>query len=154
MKYLKKFETMLEFMDQMEFINNCIEIFGEDNKLEINEYLGESFIINVAIVRSEFHSDVYNKTIKSKNTYVYYKVKLKKDNDYSTNVTDILVNKSEEFVDGIEKLLQDKFSSYEFQKDFLTKFPNRYKDLEFVGYNEDIKKEFEHLFNADEMGLL
>jgi len=47
-----------------------------------------------------------------------------------------------------------KFRSYEYQKEFLTKTPEKYNDLESVGYVNGIKEEFDWLFNAIDMGLM
>ena len=47
-----------------------------------------------------------------------------------------------------------KFGKYEYQKEFLTETPEKYKDLEPIGYNERIKEEFDWLFNAADMGLM
>ena len=49
---------------------------------------------------------------------------------------------------------EEKFRSYEYQKDFLTKYPERYKDLIYLGYDPKIKEEFDWLFNASDMGLM
>jgi len=49
---------------------------------------------------------------------------------------------------------QEKFSSYEFQKDFLTETPEKYKDLIHIGFHYKIKDEFDWLFNAIDMGLM
>ena len=157
MKYLKKFEDLVDFMIQMDFIERCIKLFGENDILYINEYIinyefnqlgDESYIVDVKIKYSEYRN------IKTKNVFVDLKVKIRKDSDSLTSISDILNNRSQEFVDSIEKLIREKLTSYEFQKEFLTKYPNKVKDLEHVGYNEDIKKEFEHLLSGDEMGLL
>ena len=48
----------------------------------------------------------------------------------------------------------DNFSSFEFQKEFLTKFPEKLKYLEFFGYADGIEELFPHLFDMDELGLL
>ena len=47
-----------------------------------------------------------------------------------------------------------KFGSYEYQKEFLANTPEKYKDLEILGYNVKIKDEFDWLFNAADMGLM
>jgi len=47
-----------------------------------------------------------------------------------------------------------KFRSYKFQKEFLTNTPEKYKDLEVIGYHTKIKEEFDWLFNASDMGLM
>lgn len=49
---------------------------------------------------------------------------------------------------------EEEFRSYDFQKDFLTKTPEKYKDLEYLGYNKQIKEEFDWIFNASDMGLM
>jgi hypothetical protein len=49
---------------------------------------------------------------------------------------------------------KQKFGSYKYQKEFLTNTPEKYKDLEPIGYNEKIKEEFDWLFNAIDMGLM
>jgi len=47
------------------------------------------------------------------------------------------------------------FESFEFQKKFLTEFPEKYNDiLLYFGYADGIKEEFDWLFNAVEMGLM
>jgi len=51
-----------------------------------------------------------------------------------------------------EQLL--KFGSYEYQKEFLNNTPEKYKDLEPIRYNKQIKEEFDWLFNAIDMKLL
>jgi len=47
-----------------------------------------------------------------------------------------------------------KFSSYKYQKEFLTENPEKYKDLEPIGYDDQIIEEFDWLFNAANMGLM
>jgi hypothetical protein len=49
---------------------------------------------------------------------------------------------------------KEKFGSYEYQKIFLTNTPEKYKDLEPIGYNKQILEEFDWLFNAADMGLM
>jgi len=51
-------------------------------------------------------------------------------------------------------LQKEKFGSYKFQKEYLTNNPEKYKDLEPIGYLEKIKEEFDWLFNAIDMGLM
>jgi hypothetical protein len=46
------------------------------------------------------------------------------------------------------------FLTYDFQKEFLTNHPEKYKDLEPIGYNKKIKEEFDWLFNAIDMELM
>ena len=47
-----------------------------------------------------------------------------------------------------------KFYSYEYQKEYLTNSPEKYKDLEPIGFNNQIKEEFDWLFNAIDMKLM
>jgi len=47
-----------------------------------------------------------------------------------------------------------KFGSYKYQKEYLTNTPEKYKDLEPIGYNKQILEEFDWLFNAADMGLM
>jgi Leucine-rich repeat (LRR) protein len=49
---------------------------------------------------------------------------------------------------------KEKFGSYEYQKEYLTESPEKYKDLEYIGFNKQIKEEFDWLFNAIDMGLM
>jgi hypothetical protein len=49
---------------------------------------------------------------------------------------------------------KEKFGSYEYQKEYLTNSPEKYKDLEPIGFNDKIKDEFDWLFNAIDMGLM
>ena len=46
------------------------------------------------------------------------------------------------------------FSSYDFQKVFLTQNIENYLDLEPIGYNDEIKIEFDYLFSGGDIGLL
>jgi hypothetical protein len=48
----------------------------------------------------------------------------------------------------------DKFSSFEFQKEFLTKHPEKFENLKHIGYADGIEELFPHLFDMDELGLL
>jgi len=48
----------------------------------------------------------------------------------------------------------EEFGDYEYQKEFLTETPEKYRDLEPIGFNEDILEEFDWLFNAIDMGLM
>jgi len=48
----------------------------------------------------------------------------------------------------------EKFKTYEFQKEFLTKDDSRWEDLKPFGINEKLKKEFSWIWDAGEMGLL
>jgi len=52
------------------------------------------------------------------------------------------------------KKQDEKFGSYEYQKKFLTTNPEKYKDLEYFGFPEEIKEEFDWLFNAIDMELM
>jgi Leucine-rich repeat (LRR) protein len=49
---------------------------------------------------------------------------------------------------------KEKFYSYEYQKEYLTNSPEKYKDLEPIGFNDKIKDEFDWLFNAIDMELM
>jgi len=49
---------------------------------------------------------------------------------------------------------KEKFGSYEYQKEYLTNTPEKYKDLEPIGFNKQIKDEFDWLFNAIDMELM
>jgi Leucine-rich repeat (LRR) protein len=49
---------------------------------------------------------------------------------------------------------KEKFGSYKYQKEFLTNTPEKYKDLEPIGFNDQIKEEFDWLFNAIDMELM
>jgi len=60
---------------------------------------------------------------------------------------------------NIDKLISDaneikEKCSYEYQKEFLTENPEKYKDLEYFGYAPGIKEEFDWLFNAIDMKLM
>ena len=80
-------------------------------------------------------------------------------NDWSSPIPYNLIEKY-----NLLDLLKDKlyteeqkeyFGSYEYQKEYLTNTPEKYKDLDIpIGYNEQIKEEFDWLFNAIDMGLL
>ena len=48
----------------------------------------------------------------------------------------------------------DKFSSFEFQKEFLENEPENYLDLKPFGYANGIEELFPHLFDMDELGLI
>ena len=48
----------------------------------------------------------------------------------------------------------DKFSSFEFQKEFLESEPENYLDLKPFKYAKGIEELFPHLFDMDELGLL
>ena len=48
----------------------------------------------------------------------------------------------------------DKFSSFEFQKEFLENEPENYLDLKPIGYSKGIEELFPHLFDMDELGLI
>jgi len=59
--------------------------------------------------------------------------------------------------DIAEKLyneLRNIYGTYEYQKEYLTETPEKYKDLEAIGYNKQILEEFDWLFNAADMGLI
>ena len=45
---------------------------------------------------------------------------------------------------------EEKFGSYEFQKEFIEKYPFRIKDLEPIGVDPKIKKEYAYLFDFDQ----
>jgi hypothetical protein len=48
----------------------------------------------------------------------------------------------------------DKFSSFEYQKEFLEREPENFIDLKPIGYANGIEKLFPHLFDMDELGLI
>jgi hypothetical protein len=52
------------------------------------------------------------------------------------------------------QLQVDKFSSFEFQKDFLEREPENFMDLKPFGYAKGLEELFPHLFDMDELGLL
>ena len=47
-----------------------------------------------------------------------------------------------------------KFSSFEYQKEFLEREPENYLDLKPLGYAKGIEELFPHLFDMDELGLI
>ena len=47
-----------------------------------------------------------------------------------------------------------KFTSFEFQKEFLEREPENYFDLKPIGYANGIEDLFPHLFDMDELGLI
>jgi len=49
---------------------------------------------------------------------------------------------------------KEKFSSYDFQKEFLNEYPEKYLELEPFGYASGIKEEFKWIFDAVNMGLM
>jgi hypothetical protein len=59
-----------------------------------------------------------------------------------------------ELTDLYTKEQKEKFGSYEYQKEYLTNSPEKYKDLEPIGYDHQIREEFDWLFNAIDMGLM
>jgi len=58
------------------------------------------------------------------------------------------------FINLYNKEQLEKFGTYEYQKEFLTNTPEKYKDLIHIGFNKKIKDEFDWLFNAIDMGLM
>ena len=48
----------------------------------------------------------------------------------------------------------NKFSSFEFQKEFLEREPENFMDLKPIGYAKGIEETFPHLFDMDELGLI
>ena len=48
----------------------------------------------------------------------------------------------------------NKFSSFEFQKEFLEREPENYLDLKPIGYAKGLDELFPHLFDMDELGLI
>jgi len=49
---------------------------------------------------------------------------------------------------------RQKFGSFEFQKEYLTNNPEKCRDLTPFGFPNEIKEEFDWLFNAIDMGLM
>jgi hypothetical protein len=64
---------------------------------------------------------------------------------FSLNIKEVDVYTRDQF---------NKFSSFEFQKEFLEKEPENFIDLKSIGYADGIEKLFPHLFDMDELGLL
>jgi hypothetical protein len=63
-----------------------------------------------------------------------------------TNITDVQhVYTKQQFI---------KFSSFEFQKEFLEREPENYLDLKPFGYAKGLEDIFPHLFDMDELGLI
>jgi hypothetical protein len=48
----------------------------------------------------------------------------------------------------------DKFSSFEFQKEFLEREPENFINIKPFGYAKGIEQLFPHLFDMDELGLI
>ena len=48
----------------------------------------------------------------------------------------------------------NKFSSFDFQKEFLEREPENFMDLKPFGYASGLEELFPHLFDMDELGLL
>ena len=48
----------------------------------------------------------------------------------------------------------NKFSSFEYQKEFLEREPENYLDLKPIGYAEGIEELFPHLFDMDDLGII
>jgi len=76
-------------------------------------------------------------------------------NDWTNPIPYILIEKYDIRTTDLYTTEQvEKFGSYEYQKEYLTNTPEKYKDLEPIGYHKKIKKEFDWLFNAIDMGLM
>ena len=58
-----------------------------------------------------------------------------------------LANDKKDIYDEEQKL---KFGSYEFQKEFIEKYPFRLKDLEPIGIDLKIRDEYAYLFDFDQ----
>ena len=59
-------------------------------------------------------------------------------------------NNSDDRLDIYNKEQKKKFQSYEFQKEFVEKYPLRLKDLNPIGINREIRKEYAYLFDFDQ----
>jgi len=77
------------------------------------------------------------------------------DNNWTNPIPHDLVEKFSFTINDLYTFEQKKkFRSYKFQKQFLTEYPEKYKDLIQIGYHKKIKDEFDWLFNAADMGLM
>ena len=61
-------------------------------------------------------------------------------------------NNPSNFQYSIENMV--KFSSFEYQKEFLERESENFMDLKPIGYAKGIEELFPHLFDMDELGLL
>jgi len=77
------------------------------------------------------------------------------DNNWDKHISTDILNKYNILPQNLyPPEIIEKFGSYNYQKPFLTQFPEKYKDLEFFGFSDEIKEEFDWLFNAIDMGLM
>ena len=132
--------------DNMIFIKMCILTFGVDNILNLEEYniknpiqnTKNDLILNtISIYKYNLNDPIIKMTYKDD-----------KEEFKTFNIMDRIISKN------LSDNLKNIYGSYEFQKDYLTKTPEKYIDLEFIGYNDEIKKEFDWLFNAVDMGIM
>jgi hypothetical protein len=128
----------------IDFITKCISTFGINGILKLEKYNivdpiltipdNKDILIQISI-RTPARLNLWNK------------------GKYGENYMNVDLWESD-FAKKLYNELKKIYGSYEYQKEFLTEFPEKYKDLEFVGYNDKIKEEFDWLFNAVDMGLM
>lgn len=154
MKYIKKFESSTNLKNSIMFITNCIFTFGDIDKeyedmikLPIRKYVNIDFSVN----GSEYHTTTLIDTYAVGNE-IFVTVGMKDYGYGMYNSFDVY-----DFDSGLNyvaiELLQ-MVKDYDFQKEFLEEHPEKIKEVSKFGYADGIEDEFDHLINADDIGLL
>jgi hypothetical protein len=89
-------------------------------------------------------------------------IQVENSTDYYIYVETIYGDVRKYSIDGLELITLKKiydecyimYHNLEFQKDFLTKHPEKFNDLKKIGLVDGLEKIFPHLFDMDELGLI
>ena len=128
--------------------NNLISLEGAPKKVGINFYCFNNKLTSLDYLPEYIGGGVWCFDNNWKNPIPYkYMIKyhlhaLKYDND---NYDYLWVYTQEQF---------DKFSSFEYQKEFLENDSENFIDLKPFGYANGIEELFPHLFDMDDLGLI
>ena len=162
---------VLSNRDRKDLFENLKELFNRylfDN-LKFGDVILRNVLENIQVVGDDFVDDYYELEITSN-----------KEIDLDSYEDELLPALIDELIYGVGTKLDEKiddvsvitwwndankdlgkfeilvaeFKTYEFQKKFISENPSEYERLEKYGYNKDIKKEYDHLFNAKDIGLI
>ena len=137
--------------------NNLISLEGAPNEVEKGFYCSNNNLRNLdylpEIINKRFFS-CYNNNW---SIPISYNIMIKYDLHPLNNNLHPLDNSNDDIFDTKWVYRQeqfDKFSSFEFQNNFLKTLPEKFIDLKPFGYADGIEELFPHLFDMNELGLL
>ena len=179
MKYLKKFEVLTASGIRYNNLGHAPKDYRDDYRVhqaykdgyfhDMSEKYLDEFVYGifrlfnkngVLYVNKKFY-DKYLTTLEMTDDHIYFNIQDIKNEEngiykYDTIFESDKIKICESLYEKYYKINKfgDKICDISYQKEFLTEHPERYKDLEFIGYAPYIKDMFDYLWSAVDMGLL